>query len=328
MSGRKLAAMLGALALTLTGCGESIAPDADELSEDDRAEIIQLLEESGFFSDEFGADGAAEDDLAAVGATSPAAQADAIVPAEARPPRHWGRRRGRPVRREITIEVDHETGTATVTKEVVFDGKFLLDITHDSLFNPTDKPLQESLIHTALFRRVPSESVDQNGRRWRLVRISPAEWVMTDPEKRTVNITRVEVWVNEELEWTVTDPSILVGVDDRIPTIRRGDNVVLRAWVDNTLDSGNDPDTYVFLHLFHAKTTMRAWIRVPMRRIEGDDGVYYERAWVARFTGRSRVAVDAIDAQTFMTESEDDYRANIWGAPYRIVAPTTDVAGG
>jgi hypothetical protein len=48
-----------------------------------------------------------------------------------------------------------------------------------------------------------------------------------------------------------------------------------------------------------------------------EDGMFV-RHWIVRFPGRERIVVDAIDSQTFNTDSEDDYRANGWGVPYRI----------
>jgi hypothetical protein len=48
-----------------------------------------------------------------------------------------------------------------------------------------------------------------------------------------------------------------------------------------------------------------------------EDGAFV-RHWIVRFGGRERMVVDAIDSQAFHTDSEDDYRANGWGIPYRI----------
>ncbi len=322
MFSERLAAVVMVGALALTACSDSLSLGPDTASEDDREEILQLLEESGFFADGFGLAGVAVNTSVvsgALGASAPVtvaevAETDAVVA-----PRLWGRRRGRPIRRVITVEVDREAGIATVSKEVVFDGKFLLDITDDDQIIPTEKPLQETLLLSAKFELVARDAVDANGRRWRLLGISPAQWVMTDVEKRTVNITRVQVWVNEVLALEITEPSELVDVADRVPRLHREDHVLVRAWVENGVDNGNDPDTFVFLHLFHANADIRAWIRRPMEMVQGDDGVHYERSWTARHIGRSRIAVDAIDAETFTTESEDDYRANIWGIPYRIL---------
>jgi hypothetical protein len=206
-----------------------------------------------------------------------------------------------------------------VSKEVFFEGEFLLDITQDEQLNPTEKPLEEKLVQYATFRRVPVEAADAQGRRWRLVEISPAEWVMTVDSLRTVAITKVTVSVNGVLQLEITDPSEMLDVEGRIPTLNPEDEVTVQAWVENGLDNGNEPDTFVFLHLFHATPISRAWIRLPMERVVGDVETYYELTWHARHTGRARIAVDAIDAQTFTTETEHDYRANIWGVPYRIV---------
>lgn len=312
------ASALAVGAIVLTGCSDTLAPD--QASDQDQDEIVSLLTESGFFADDFGVDGATSDDISA-SATAPYAAA-AVAP------RHWGRRRGRPVSRTINIEVDREAGTAVVTKELGFDGKFLLDITPDEVRNPTEKPLQETLVQRAVFRRLPQDAVDARGRRWRLVSFSPAQWVMTDADKRTVNIRRVEIWVGEERRLLIEDPNELIDLDVRVPRLRLDDRVFVRVWVDNSVDNGNEPATYVFLHVFHANTDLARWVRVPMQLAEGPDGPHYELSWMARRIGRARLAVDAIDAQTFMTESEDDYRANIWGIPYRIATMSGDEGDG
>jgi len=316
MLSRDLAAVLLVGAIGLTACSDSLGPG--NASDEDREEILTLLDESGFFADDYGLDGA--NDGAAQASESMALVAGAEA-AEIVLPRIWGRRRGFPVRRVITVDVDTETGLATVSKEISFEGRFLLDITDDEQVNPTEKPLEETLVQYALFRRMPVEQADEKGRRWRLIDISPAQWMMTELEKRTVNITTVQVWVNDELQLEITDPSELLDVEGKIPHMVRGDNVLVRAWVENSVDNGNEPATFVFLHLFHASLSVTGWWRIPMELVSGDDGEYYEKAWVARRAGRERIAVDAIDAQTFTTETEDDYRASIWGVPYRVVAP-------
>jgi hypothetical protein len=313
MLSKRGAAFLLVGALGLTACEQALGPDGNA-SLEDREEIISLLDESGFFADDFGVDGAYDGAQGAAPALAPAAEAAEVVV-----PRIWGRRRGFPTRRLITVDVDPQEGTATVIKEVYFEGKFLLDITQDDQFNPTEKPLNEKLVQHATFRRVPVEEADAQGRRWRLVGVSPAEWVMTAEDERTVNITKVEVWVNEVLQLEITDPSEMLDVEGRLPRLHPEDAVTVRAWVENSLDNGNEPDTFVFLHLFHATPNSRAWVRLLMERVVTDTDTYHELSWNARHTGRSRIAVDAIDAETFTTESEDDYRANIWGVPYRIV---------
>jgi hypothetical protein len=247
MLSRDLAAVLLVGAVGLTACSDSLGPG--NASDEDREEILALLDESGFFADDFGLDGA--NDGAAQAGESMALVAGAAA-AEVVLPRIWGRRRGFPVRRKITVDVDTETGLATVSKEISFEGRFLLDITDDGQANPTQKPLEETLVQYALFRRMPVAQADEKGRRWRLIDISPAQWMMTELEKRTVNITQVQVWVNDELQLEITDPSELLDIEGRIPHMVQGDIVLVRVWVDNSVDNGNEPATFVFLHLFHA----------------------------------------------------------------------------
>ncbi|MFQ5702681.1 MAG: hypothetical protein ACE5HT_01510 [Gemmatimonadales bacterium] len=308
-------------AIVLTACSDALAPG--QASEQDQQDITAVLNESGFFADDFGADGATDSEISA-SVVSPGLASMVAAQVVSDAPRLWGRRRGRPVSRSVRIEVDREAGTAVVTKELSFDGKFLLDITPDSVRNPTEKPLQETVSISAWFRRLPRDSADANGHHWKLVSVSPAKWVMTDPEKRTVNITKIEISVGDRRIALIEDASQLLDVDLSVPRMRLDDVVTVRAWVRNTLDNGNDPATYVFLHVFHARADVRRWIRVPMKLVDGTDGLHYELSWSAKRIGRARLAVDAIDAQTFMTQSEDDYRANIIGIPYRIATLSGD----
>ncbi len=315
------AAAIAIGAIMLTGCSDALAPG--QVSQQDQSDITALLSESGFFADEFGIDGASDSEISA-SVVSPGLASMVAQQAEGDAPRHWGRRRGRPVSRSVNIEVDREAGTAVVTKELSFDGKFLLDITPDDVRNPTEKPLQETVTISARFRRLPRDSADANGHHWKLVSVSPAQWVMTDADKRTVNITKIEISVGDRRLIQIEDASQQLDVDLAVPRIRLDEVVTVRAWVRNTLDNGNDPATYVFLHVLHARADVRRWIRVPMRLVDGTDGLHYELSWSAKRIGRARLAVDAIDAQTFMTQSEDDYRANIIGLPYRVATISGD----
>ncbi|UCF41358.1 MAG: hypothetical protein JSW43_03230 [Gemmatimonadota bacterium] len=304
------AVTLGAIALAAcsdtTGLGNA--------SDEDREEILQLLQESGFFADGFGTDGVGE---GAAPAAAPLAAAGAAAE-EIAAPRAWGRRHGPPVQRLITIDVDTEAGTALVTKELVFEGQFLLDITADDVFNPTAKPLNHTLVQHAQFQRNDAASAEETGRRWRLVAVSPAEVVMTDPAAQTVDIVRLEVWVDGELYLEVEDPSQLFEVDGRVPHLQPEQEVTVKAWVDNSSTAGFTPPTFVYLHLFHASPDMRMWVRLPMEQVVTDTDTYWTRGWVVRHRGRERIAVDALDAGTFATQDGDDYNANIWGIPYII----------
>jgi hypothetical protein len=302
---RRIVLMVSAAAAAgLMACGDATGPG--NASGEERDEVLAVLEVSGWFAEDFGVDGATVDASLAPGLSlGVSGAADTVSPV-----RRWGRRDGRPVEREITINVAGDT--ARVTGILTFEGRFLLDRTDDGQANPTEKPLEEQAVHHAVLVRGEPDSA---GRRWRLVQLSPREWRMTDEARRTVRVTAVEVLVNGESKILVEDPAELFDVNDRIPRLRVGDVVRVVATVENTTGHGNEPASFVFLHVYHASPAARAWIRLPMAV---DDQGRYVREWTVRFPGRERLTVDAIDSQTFNTDSDDDYRANGWGIPYRI----------
>lgn len=304
-----VAAVFGALATI--GCSDATSPG--NASQADRTEILSVLEESGWFDEDFGVEGAVEDaSLSAVGfdlgrSFSMAGAMD-TVPLTQR----WGRRFHAPTARSREVNVSGDT--ATVVWSVTFgDGEFLLDRTRDGVANPTGKPMDVTTILTATL--VKRAEADSAGRRWRLVALSPARTVNTAEDQRTVDITQVTVAVNGTVVKTITDASRRESVDQGLLDLAIGDEVTVRASVTNTTGHDNVPQTFVFLHLFHAREATRAWVRVPMRR--SDDGTWF-LTWQVRQDGRQRLIVDAIDSQTFNSDTEDDYRSEIWGVPYRI----------
>ena len=282
-----------------------------DATDEDRDAVVAALDASGWFTDAFGTDGAAEDlNLSAsfdLNLSSVAAQD--TVPLV----RRWGRRHGQPVNHVLTVSVTGDTAEAELV--VTFDGAFVLDRTPDDGQPPTQKPLQEQAVQRAvLVRRAEGDSAD---RPWKLVALSLREWRMTDEAARTVRITRVAVRVNGEIKLEVEDPTELFQVDNRIPRLEVGDSVAVLAEVENTTGIDNEPPTFVFLHVFHHGPNASGWVRIPMRR--RDDGAFV-RHWIVRFAGRERMVVDAIDSQAFNTDAEDDYRASGWGIPYRSVS--------
>lgn len=303
---RQLAVACVAVA-ALAACSDATGPG--NATDEDRDGVVAALDASGWFTEAFGTDGAAEDlsfsasfdlNLASVAAQD-------TVPLV----RRWGRRHGEPVNRLLTVSVTGDTAEAELV--VTFDGVFVLDRPPDDGQPPTQKPLQEQAVQRAvLVRRAETDPAD---RPWKLVALSPREWRMTDAAERTVQIARVVVRVNGEVKLAVEDPAELFHVDNRIPRLQVGDSVAVLAEVENTTGVDNEPPTFVFLHVFHHGPNASGWVRIPMRR--RDDGVFV-RHWIVRFAGRERMVVDAIDAQAFNTDSDDDYRANGWGIPYRI----------
>ena len=313
------AVTVGAIALTACSDGSLDPTVQGNATPEDQAELTQLLEESGFFADEFGGDGMV------LGA--PAEQPAGIfgspgeIQGEVPLPERWGRHHRRPVRRSLTVEVDEIEGVAWATKRVVFEGEFVFATPTDLGAEATRKPMQHTLIQSARFERAPDDGAgdpagDQHRRRWRLVAVSPAQWVMTEPIEQSVAIVRVEIWVDEELRLTVDDPDALFEVDGRVPRLEVGQLVTVKAWVGGgTVD--NQPPFYVFLHMFHASPDTRIWMRRQMELVDGDSA-HYVRSWEVLAPGRERIAVDLIDSQSFGVSDEDDYNANAWGIPYII----------
>lgn len=78
--------------------------------------------------------------------------------------------------------------------------------------------------------------------------------------------------------------------------------------------NGDASETYVFLHVFHALADRTGWHRLLMEY--SPDLGEYVAGWVVRHSGREHVMVDALDSGSLDLEGE--YRANIWGVPYRI----------
>lgn len=305
---RFLSTLSVATLVTLAACSDALEPG--NASDQDRQEITAILDESGWFAEAFGDDGAVADFSLGTSFDFGFLRADAQV--EVPLVRRWGRRHREPVSREHRVEITENV--ADVVWVVTFDGAFLLDRTDDGQRNPTSKPMQHQAVQHARFVR--RDAPDDRGRHWRLVGISAREWRMTDPDKRTVDLARIEVFVNDTSRLVVEEPLRILNIDEgRIPQLEIGDVVRVVASVVNETELDNTPQEFVFLHVFHGNPNARGWIRVRM--LPNDVGDYV-REWTVRRAGRGRIIVDAIDSQTFATDEEDDYRANLVGIPYRI----------
>ncbi len=307
-----------AAAVALAACQEGSVLGA--VSEDDRSDIIAELEASALLGEAFGDDGLSTSATASAytGDDDPNTNAGD----DSKAPQAWGRKLGRPVRRNINIEV--EGNTATVTRTLVFEGEFLLR--NPDAVAPVAKPANHTMTQSAVLQRLEREEVDEatgRRRRWKLVAISPQEWLMTAADEQTVVIERVEIFVNGESVVVIEDPSMLFEVAGRMPRFEAGAEVKVTAKVRNfTIDREGNAATWVYLHVFHANADRRRWARLPMTFNE--DTRLYERGWIVRHDGRERLLVDAIDADSFTLTRDDNYRANLWGIPYRIESKIGD----
>ncbi len=305
---RYLSTLCVATLVSLAACSDTLEPG--NASDQDKQEITAILDESGWFADVFGDDGAVGNFSLGTSFSFGFLRADAQV--EVPLVRLWGRRHREPVSRERRVEI--ADNVADVVWVMTFDGAFLLDRTADDVRNPTSKPMQHQAVQHARFVR--RETTDDQGRHWRLVGVSAREWRMTDPGKRTIDLARIEVFVNGVSQLVVEEPLRILDIDEgRIPQLEIGDVVRVVASVVNESELDNRPPEFVFLHLFHGNPNARGWIRVRMPPNDAGD---YVREWTVRRAGRGRIIVDAIDSQAFATDEEDDYRANLVGIPYRI----------
>ncbi len=300
-----LAAGLGALAIA--GCENAMGPEGNA-SAADRQEILAAIDASQFSGEAIDVDGFAENFQAV-------ALGNALYPASASPevevtlPRLWGRRFDAGATRTRTVDVSNDTATVSLSAQV--DGRLLALFPKDGA--PPDT-LNRPFRHT-VSQQVVLVKADSGGRRgWHILQVSPQQWVMTDPAKRTIALTRVTVTVNDQVKIDVTDAGARFDVNTKLPRLNRGDVVTVKATLTNTAATGNVPPEFVFLHVLHADPQGLGWRRLQMEK-QADGS--YQRSWAVRMAGRDRLVVDAIDSQTF-TPAAGEYRANVWAVPYRI----------
>lgn len=322
----KAIVMVGALALA--GCSEGLGPSAGSgpapgtpgvpATQQTAAAVLAVLDQSGWSAMDFGALGASsefQNDGEPTGASGAAGLASADVSV----PEFWGRIRGEPVSKVRTVTEKGDTAWASI--KVDYNGAFLVDLTPgDNRLDVTSKPLVESLLQQARFEKTAIG--DRGEAHWALVGITPQQYVATDESRRTVKITQVTVSVNGVVKIDVTDPTafakVVLGSEKTshdVPAFDKGDTVKVVVKVANTTGTNNTPPTFAFLSSFHADPNGLGWRR--MRMEDRGDGTF-SLSWVVWQRGRERVIVEALDAQSFVTPTADDYRANIWGIPYSI----------
>ncbi|MBI4503872.1 MAG: hypothetical protein HY700_22255 [Gemmatimonadetes bacterium] len=323
---------LASAALGMAACSENTAPNSDPVagnplsgmvtpgnpaSAQTAAAVLSVVDQSGWSAADFGAVGATSEfeNAGETWATSTYRSPTAAVAV----PEFWGRLRGEPVSR--TREVTEKGDTAWASIRVDYNGAFLLDLTPgNGRLDVTSKPLVESMVQRARLEKGPAN--EKGYRNWVLVGITPQQYVATNPAQQTVKITEVAVSVNGTVKIDITDPAafekIVNGTGagrEAVPLFTRGDTVKVTAKVANTTGTGNTPPTFAFLSSFHADPNGLGWRRMLMHD-DGDGS--FSLSWVAAQKGRERIIVEALDAQSFVTPTADDYRANVWAVPYQI----------
>lgn len=293
---------LTAVALIGTACSDnSTALNSDQTQV--RAAYEGL---TGYTEDDFG-------DTGAIGTSAASPSFDSYgVLDTAIAPLFWGRDRvlrggPRPV---LSLNIVVQGDSAWVTRGVAFQGIFLADTSADGVFNPASKPLADGVQQRAVFVR---DGAAPHG--WRAVALTLLDWQPTAADRRTVQVERVAVYRNDTLQFEVTNPDSLIGVDARVPWFHQGDTVRVEAHVANLTGGSFSPATFAFLHVRHADPTGIRWRRIRMVDAGSGD---FSLQWIVRYAGRDRFVVDALDAATLQLGTADNYRANEWGVPFRV----------
>lgn len=327
---RCLTAVLPLLsAICLSGCGSQGSTKPQEAQQSaDRTAIDNMVATSPEFEVSFDDGGELLGDgmtPVAAGTQSAQTESTAVLPV------HWGRWRvppNHPPVRTITFLTPPDGDRALVKVNVKYDGWFFVDLTDDGMRNPGKKPLRDQRTRYALFKKIwfhaDSTSTDSVFG-WRLVAVSPAEFIMIDPARQTVNIHSVTL-TGERTHVTITDPATLLSLGHStglLPIFRAGENVKVEASITNA-DQGFVPATFVYLH---APISDRAfpgpldWSRVLMH----DDGTHgdatpgdgtFTATWTVRNLGRSHIAVDVLNSRCLQNETDDDYNSTTWGVPF------------
>jgi hypothetical protein len=328
-----LAGLLTFGALALAGCSDNTSPGNDvssignplpggsspgtPASPQTSAAVMSVVDQSGWSASDFGAVGATSEfqNAGEAWATSAVGSPTAAVMV----PEFWGRLRGDPVTKTRTVTEKGDTAWASI--RVDYNGAFLLDLTPgDGKLDVTSKPLVESMVQQArLEKGAPNERGTRN---WVLVGITPQQYVATDASKQTVKISETVVSVNGTVKIDITDPAAFEKLvqstaekHEDLPLFHRGDTVKVVVTVANTTGTNNTPPTFAFLSSYHADPNGLGWRRMQMH----DDGSNsFSLSWVAQQSGRERIILEALDAQSFVTPTADDYRANVWAVPYQI----------
>ena len=298
-----------------TSPGDTAATGGDEVvaaSLDDTVSSETLLADD--LVDDLSADGAVYDGVVASASVAVADAAIAVEPPlrEAVLPVAWGRRRIGPPDRTVTI--DQQGDIAHVTVESRIDGRLYVDTSDDTIRNPGAKGFAHTLHRTATFAH------DTTG--WHLTAISPADIVMTEADRQTVHIKSVVATVDGEPVAEITDPTAELAVPDGLPTLQPGDAVVVTATVAHDPGSVWVPDTFVFLH--HNGHRDRMVDDGSGADAVAGDGLYTGSYTIGTRPGRRLAVVDAIDSVSLQNETDDDYAANGWAIPYRVIL--TDVS--
>ncbi len=224
-------------------------------------------------------------------------------------PEFWYRQLINESSAEIIITGEVSTGICTVSVTRKISAELIIDTVWDGEFIPGSKPINVTRYTKFIVEKHENES-SHGG--WRIISATASEHMLTSDEQE-VFITSMRLYKDDELIWECTDPTAFYNVESELPVLLEGDFIRMEATVDH-LNPVYDPEFFVIAH---------GPLSGHSRHIMYDNGLYGDETaedgvftyeWYVEYTGfHQRIAVDAIDTDTFEDQTEEDYDSSAWG---------------
>ena len=224
-------------------------------------------------------------------------------------PEFWYRQLLNESSAEIIITGEVSTGICSVAVIRKISADLIIDTVWDGVFVPGSKPISVTRYTKFIVEKFEDET-SHGG--WRIVSATPSEHMLTDDEQE-VFVSSMKLYKNDELIWECMDQREFYNVDSELPVLLVGDFVRMEATV-NHLNPIYEPEFFVIAH---------GPLSGHSRHIMYDNGLYGDKTagdgvfsyeWYVEYTGHhQRIAVDAIDTDTFEDQIEEDYDSSAWG---------------
>jgi len=181
---------------------------------------------------------------------------------------------------------------------------------HDGILDPSIKPINIQRTRRAIVERTEHNPECHGG--WELTHITLAEYTLNSGLTQEVFITKMTLYVEDELVWECDSPDTFYAVDGGLPVMEPGLLARFEVEVEHT-NPQYDPEFYVYVHgpcpiwPRHFMNDFGLWGDVT----EGD-GIYTYEWYIEGSSEHWYIAADVIDADTMLDEDEDDYDSSAW----------------
>jgi hypothetical protein len=237
----------------------------------------------------------------------------------------WGRRvTGVNVNVNITSEGD-SLKIAHVTRTIT--GNFVIIGMVSGIQSTIVKPYTEVLKRDVIFKRIDHKPRPRYN--WKLFKVSLVDGETTSPQVGSDNVemTKVEIYVNNNLAYTFQGPDFTQNVfttrrfhGNGVPEVHHGDQVRIKVF---TFSKQSEPDIVAW----HWARNAFGFHRVPfIMTSETPNGQYWDRTYEKTFTiyDRHRFGVfnGFINASTHKSLYDDapaEFASDLVGTPYRVL---------